>query len=118
MEDPFFIVLKKALSKEFDFNKISHIIFLFSSEYNESTFKEAKAMIKKEKINLFLKKHKFDSAKNAVDFYFIKLKDGKNLICMLFNPYELFENEYILDIFENADIKLSDFEEAKSIYIA
>ena len=75
-------------------------------------------MIREGKIHTFPKKHKFNSVKDAIDFYFVKLKDGKELICTLFNPYELFENEYILDILETTNINISDFEKAKCIYNA
>ena len=116
-EHPSYTLLKKALPKDFDLNNVKEIIFLFAIEYNENVYEELKLAINEERIFSFVKGHKFDSLKDALQIFLIKEEGNNQSIIIQYSPVEFFENEYIMD-YIRFDSLLDDsmFEDSEVIY--
>lgn len=115
-ENPHFTILKKSLSKDFDLSEVLEIVSLIAVEYDDDTYKALLLAIKENELVSFSKRFSFNSSKDAIYLYWIKNKDRKNQLYILFSPVEYFMNEYIMDMIEYPlEIDFIDFKEAKII---
>lgn len=94
-ENPYFKIFKQVFPKDVDF-KESKVFYLKSFEYNDSNMELFERNIESSDFNIVLEKLQYNSQTNNVEIYYVINPDGKNVIYMLSDPFEVFEREYLM----------------------
>ncbi|WP_299117525.1 hypothetical protein [uncultured Winogradskyella sp.] len=116
-ENSKWILLRNALAKDINYKYIKKVYFLSAIEYDEKILNESKIAIMDNNLKDFLNGKKFNSLKDSIDFYFLEFKNNIKSICILHSPYELYENEFVIDLINiNFEVSLIDYEHSELIY--
>ncbi len=117
MKNPRLNLLKNVLPKNIDLKEIEEITFILAVEYNDEIYEALNLAILKSDLENFSKNRTFDTQKDALELYLFKKRDESYFICALFSPYELFDNEYVIDILDyTSDIDKDSFENMEVIF--
>ena len=93
-------ILKKVLPSEIAFKNAKKITFIKAIEYNDKAYNKSKEAINNGSLISFLGKHKFNANSDSLDFYYFEMKDNTNRLVILFDTYDPFESEYVMDIMD------------------
>lgn len=110
-------ILIRALPEEIDLNSISKIIFIAGVEYSKDVHRELKLAIERNELNQISNKYGFNVLKDAMEIYLFIRKDNSRFLCILFSPYEVYDNEYIMDLIDfYPKVNISDYKDAEVIF--
>lgn len=114
-ENPFFTIFKKTFPKGNDFNgfKVYHIKSFQYTDSNMELFERGKY---KEDFHKILDSLEYNSLTNNVAIYYVVSPEGKGMVYLLSDPFELLEKEYVMEKYElNLDEKVMNLSTVEQI---
>ena len=117
MENGKLKILKKVLPSEIALKNVKKITFIEAIEYTPEVYDQSKEAINNGSLVAFLSKHKFNANTDSLDFYQFEMKNNIIFIVILFDTYDPFENEYVMDVIDyQTEIDLSNVNNAEVIF--
>lgn len=109
-ENPLYTKLKKSLSKISFEHKIFKAYFLFGLPYSTENLELLKSRISRNTgFRDMIEPNQYDVKKDNIEMYSVITHDGDNYFVLLFDPYELYAVERVLQVIQAPNVKF-DFE--------
>jgi hypothetical protein len=98
-KNPFYEKIEKLLHKDGFDNDITEVYLIGGCVYSSENYEQAQLSIKQNTLNNLLDTIEYDTQRDNMEFYLINYKSDVPKLIILYDPFELYELEYILKVF-------------------